>query len=326
MINQQLVDFIKSELLKGADRETIKKQLLGSGWNIEDIEEGFGLATAKNINLTGNSSTPIPPTIDVETYNKGKKITILFSFITVIIAANLIFGDELRIIKDDLVKSIKGSKTEIINQIKQVENVNTEIQQEGPATPQQNQNQNDKEIEPVQESSPVTKIEDKKVTVVSTEKLPSSVKTGPINCGKDMSCFINNSKTCTPAFVEETTTLDLFGMYSQTNKTKMTLTGYDSSKKCGYLSEVISANVDYSSEIKSSPEYMAATEAEKKEDLAKPNESVKSTIGMVTKCSFTTAYLTDLLNKWQKGSYSSDDYKPGNCTTTDSAGKVYPMM
>lgn len=71
---------------------------------------------------------------------------------------------------------------------------------------------------------------------------------------------------------------------------------------------------------------MAATEAEKKEDLAKPNESVKSTIGMVTKCSFTTTYLSAILAKWSKGEYSSEDYKPGNCTITDSTGKVYPMM
>lgn len=41
MINQQLVDFIKSELLKGVDKETITKELLSSGWAEVDINEGF---------------------------------------------------------------------------------------------------------------------------------------------------------------------------------------------------------------------------------------------------------------------------------------------
>lgn len=257
MINQQLLDFIKSQLLKGVDKETITKELLEGGWTREDIEEGFSLANAKIVNLTGNSSTPTPPTIDVEAYNKGKKITytIVSSIITIGIATGLIFGDELSLVKDILVKSIKGSKTEIVNQIKQEDNIKTQIQKEESVISQQEQNQDDKES--TQEAESVAKIIDNR-TVAET-----SPKTGPINCGTEMKCFIVASKTCTSAFVEETTTLDLFGMYSQTNKTKMTLTGYDSSKKCVYLSKVISVNIDYSSEIKSSPEYYGCNRGRK---------------------------------------------------------------
>ncbi len=130
MINQQLLDFIKSQLLKGVDKETIIKDLSSGGWTTEDIEEGFDLANAKIINLTGNSSTPIPPTIDVEKYNKGKAFTIMSSIIVVIIASNLIFGDELQLSKDYLLQSIKKSKTEIIDQIKNNENTEFQVQKE----------------------------------------------------------------------------------------------------------------------------------------------------------------------------------------------------
>jgi hypothetical protein len=122
MINQQLLDFIKAQLLKGVDRETIMKELMENGLTREDIEEGFSLANARIINLTGNSSSPIPPTIDVESYNKGKKIkyTIISSIITIGIAIGLIFGDEIVLVKDEFIRSIKGNKIEIINQIRKL--------------------------------------------------------------------------------------------------------------------------------------------------------------------------------------------------------------
>lgn len=49
MINQQLLDFIKQQALKGLSKEVILKELLENGWTQIDIEEGF-----KNIN---NNST-----------------------------------------------------------------------------------------------------------------------------------------------------------------------------------------------------------------------------------------------------------------------------
>lgn len=327
MVNQQLLDFIKSQLLKGIDREIITKELLGSGWTEADIQEGFNLANAKIINLTGNS-TPPPSTIDIETFNKGKKITytIVSSIITIFLATGLIFGDEISSAKDFLIKSIKGSKTEIINQISQKREIKPEINQEIPITSQQEQNQIITENEPTQKNEAINKIEGKSDIVVSSEKLPALAKKGPINCGTEMRCFIAAAKSCSPSFVEETMTFDIFDVYSETNKTKMTLTGYDSTKRCGYISKVISATIDYSSKIKAMSEYETATDEAKKEDLAGVRDLVKSTIGMTTKCSFTTTYLSAILVNWSKKIYNSDDYKPGNCTTTDFTGKVVSMM
>lgn len=41
MINPQLLDFIKQQLLKGVNKETITNELVGNGWDNKAIQEGF---------------------------------------------------------------------------------------------------------------------------------------------------------------------------------------------------------------------------------------------------------------------------------------------
>ena len=41
MLNQQLLDYIKQQFEQGATREQIESSLLASGWQAQDIEEGF---------------------------------------------------------------------------------------------------------------------------------------------------------------------------------------------------------------------------------------------------------------------------------------------
>ena len=41
MVNQQLLDYIKQQLLQGISREQIKSSLMANGWQAQDIEEGF---------------------------------------------------------------------------------------------------------------------------------------------------------------------------------------------------------------------------------------------------------------------------------------------
>lgn len=42
MINQQLLDYIKQQLQKGAPKETIKNTLVAKGWQAQDVEQAFG--------------------------------------------------------------------------------------------------------------------------------------------------------------------------------------------------------------------------------------------------------------------------------------------
>ena len=65
MINQSLLDFIKQQLQKGVDKDTISKQLLTNGWTEEDIAEGFdGMAKPTTSNF-GPLNTFIPPSYGI---------------------------------------------------------------------------------------------------------------------------------------------------------------------------------------------------------------------------------------------------------------------
>jgi hypothetical protein len=100
MINQQLLDFIKNQLLKGVDKETISKELLENGWPEGDILEGFNLINRPS--------------------EKPKKIRLInkfvFIFIILIIIGFLgyIFRNDIFLIKN----SINNDKLESINTTK----------------------------------------------------------------------------------------------------------------------------------------------------------------------------------------------------------------
>lgn len=57
MTNQQLLDFIKSQLAQGLTKEKISSELLANGWNTQDIEGGFKAV----VPVSNLSEIPIPP-------------------------------------------------------------------------------------------------------------------------------------------------------------------------------------------------------------------------------------------------------------------------
>ncbi len=65
MINQQLLDFIKSQLLRNIDKDIITKELIGSGWNEKDINEGFSAINPNVINpiMTSKINSTINPVV-----------------------------------------------------------------------------------------------------------------------------------------------------------------------------------------------------------------------------------------------------------------------
>jgi len=75
MTNQQLLDFIKSQLAQGLTKEKISSELLANGWNTQDIEEGFKAV----IPVSNPSGIPIPPiqpsTSTLSNYNNALSTT-----------------------------------------------------------------------------------------------------------------------------------------------------------------------------------------------------------------------------------------------------------
>ena len=126
MINQQLLDFIKSQLSKGIDKETITKELLGSGWLEQDISEGFNAVNPPVINPVINpvvSASVNNPVLTPITKSSGKKVLLIVIVLFVIAggASGYYFRNDIPIIKY-LIKN----KIVPVNEIKQEEQIQPE--------------------------------------------------------------------------------------------------------------------------------------------------------------------------------------------------------
>lgn len=142
MINQQLLDFIKLQLSKGIDKETITKELIGGGWTVQDIQEGF------NTNITPVINPPIVnpiinpiinpvinpivpanvnnPILTQTNKHSGKKVLLIIIALFVIAggASGYYFRNDIPIIKD----LIKSKVVVPISEIKQEEQTQTELE------------------------------------------------------------------------------------------------------------------------------------------------------------------------------------------------------
>lgn len=56
MVNQQLLDYIKQQLSQGANGDQIKNSLTANGWQAQDVDEAFSLASNPS-----NQPQPVPP-------------------------------------------------------------------------------------------------------------------------------------------------------------------------------------------------------------------------------------------------------------------------
>ncbi|MEI7810720.1 MAG: hypothetical protein WCI41_04190 [bacterium] len=59
MTNQPLLDFVKQQLQKGIDKDTISKELLANGWTNQDIEEAFRATNNPIVNNSVVSPAPV---------------------------------------------------------------------------------------------------------------------------------------------------------------------------------------------------------------------------------------------------------------------------
>ena len=141
MINQQLLDFIKSQLLKGVDKETITKELLGGGWAEVDIQEGFNSVNIPVVNPTINpiinpsvSSNMNNPILTQTSNNSGKKVVFIIVALFVIVggASGYYFRNDIPIIKDLITSN--DSKVEELNQ-NNTNQINIEKPQPQPQQP-----------------------------------------------------------------------------------------------------------------------------------------------------------------------------------------------
>ena len=150
-----------------------------------------------------------------------------------------------------------------------------------------------------------------------------------INCNKDLNCFLKAVKTCAPAVVESTGSVNVTTLAEDITQT-ISLAGLNSKGKCehsSYISNV--TNIRYAPGMLA---YMKASAAEsglsdlqiaealkvKEEDIT----TAKISIGMTTKCYFDTSYLIGIYENRVKGVYKMPDVTAGNCAVLNKKGEV----
>lgn len=144
-------------------------------------------------------------------------------------------------------------------------------------------------------------------TNASTTKAENTA--GPIKCANnDLSCFIAAARTCSPASVEWSSTLDLFGAFIQTTKSNLVLGGMVS-EKCSFSNRVDGVSLAIPSTTIAQAEAQGITAAQIQEQLQQSDAQAQQSVGMTTKCTFTTSYLTQMLTNWSEGNLSSNDLK-----------------
>lgn len=62
MANQQLVDYIKSQLKLGVTKEDLQKAIVAAGWSSQESVDAFLAAEGKAPPMPASPATPIPPT------------------------------------------------------------------------------------------------------------------------------------------------------------------------------------------------------------------------------------------------------------------------
>jgi len=92
MINQQLLDFIKSQLQLGLNKEKITRDLLANGWTAQDIEEGFNTIAIPTPSIPTKPNTAIPPSDNKTNLKVEDTKLIIFVRTLIVFPLSLIFG------------------------------------------------------------------------------------------------------------------------------------------------------------------------------------------------------------------------------------------
>ncbi|GEM_PF-3684105 len=177
MINQQLLDFIKSQLLRNIDKDIITKELIGSGWNEKDINEGFSAINPNVVNplINSNASNINNSILAQNTNHSGKKVLLIIVALFIVAGASsgYYFRNDIPVIKD----LIKNKNIAVVDEIKQEENTQAQIQKEEGVVTQEEKKQDVAVAEPIQQSGSVIKIEDKK-GLINNDLPQNTIKAG----------------------------------------------------------------------------------------------------------------------------------------------------
>ncbi len=215
MINQQLIDFTRESLQKGATKEKIISDLLSSGWTLGDIEECFN---SMNTDISLANPSPSYSTLpkEIKQINSGKKIIpiVVILFILAGGTSGYYFRNDLATLP--IIKNYIGGNETKIDEITETQNTTqAPIEPKIETVNQPIQNQNtvvNTTLNPII-STPTPS----NTVPIVTNKV--AAKNGPIDCGtttipgssesdqKSIDCIEEQFKSCSLA-IENINILD----------------------------------------------------------------------------------------------------------------------
>ena len=145
------------------------------------------------------------------------------------------------------------------------------------------------------------------------------------DCGADISCFISAVRSCRNTIVEWTSNVNIFGVFNQTTKAQLALNGPDANGNCSFSDRVDDVTVHATTQAADFARANGISETQTREQIATTEAQLKKTVGVTTRCTFTTSYLLKMLVNWSNGQISSRDFAPGSCSATTADGTAVPV-
>lgn len=155
--------------------------------------------------------------------------------------------------------------------------------------------------------------------------VPGNNGSGSIGCGTDISCFISAARSCNPASVEWTSTMNILGVFNQATRARLALQESNSIGTCSFSDRIDDVKVSATDQAAAAARARGLTDSQIQNQISATQTQLRQTIGITTNCTFTTSYLVTMLTNWSKGVFSSKDLAPGQCTATAANGANVPL-
>ncbi|MFH1063861.1 MAG: hypothetical protein V1729_02155 [Candidatus Woesearchaeota archaeon] len=132
------------------------------------------------------------------------------------------------------------------------------------------------------------------------------------DCGTDMSCFVGKSSDCSPAEVEFTATVEMFGT-TQTYTDHYELRGLDAGRCVFYIKSKAFA-IEYTDELKQQLLDDGYTQAQLDAEIKSTKEMAAGMVGTDGTCLYQTSALHSMLDRWNKNQMDATDFDAGDCS------------
>jgi hypothetical protein len=131
-----------------------------------------------------------------------------------------------------------------------------------------------------------------------------------------MSCFIAAAKTCSPATVTFTGTIDVSALFAESVQNALAIKGLNGSGRCVFSDDEKSATGIVTPQFLAGAEAQGLTAAQAQEEV---KSEAQQSAGATSECTFTTSALVSLLTDWSAGPVSASAFIAGNCTSNSTS-------